>query len=260
MWSRAFVLAAMNKHGFCPTAAKLNTSEAGHSGQDYPDEPVENRTRFFLKYAQNSSVRLSALLLVLVVCTHRRHQHGFRGRERGFTQKAQWFGDQIGVGRDHIYHLLARAKEQDLLDWERTKRGLHIWITDNRVYQEYNRQFKKAPQGDKHYTPPKPKDIFGHYRPGAAKEVGLNASMVISLLENRCAGDKQQRFSPHRVATCLPWMSVNAARQVLQQLEKDGFIEREPAWRQPDRFAYYWNAEKMCARFKAKPLPNVDKT
>ncbi|MGO8930724.1 MAG: hypothetical protein ACLQU3_28025 [Limisphaerales bacterium] len=193
---------------------------------------VKRRTRFFARYAEQYNVRFSALLLLVAVYTRRKYIQGNRGRKAGWHNTAEWFSKQIGVTPLQLRRLVREGKQEGLLDWTRTGRGLLIWITKRAVYAE----LAKDGQDDER--------ICGYYYPRLAAVLGLNGSMIYCLLKepDENADGEYRKVAPGRVAVCYPWLSERNARSELERLYQRGVIQREKS-------KYQWGAGQVGYRY-----------
>jgi hypothetical protein len=185
------------------------------------------RTRFFVTYANQHGVRLSALLFLLASHTRRRWEAGERGRKAGWRDTAKRFGEQIGVSGRQVYRLVGKGKKLQLLDHLRTRRGLLVWITNRKVYAQPTENAVD-------------KFCVGHYYLRLARLLGINGSILYRFLRITDAEGGRRKLTGQSAAHRFPWLSDKAASIELLRLFRSGIIQRERA-----RFALSTNADWM---------------
>jgi len=173
-------------------------------------DALSGRTRFFIRYAKEHGVHLSAFLFLIAHYTRSEHRKGKRGRDCGWHQNVKWFAKQLGVTRRTMLRLIARAKVRRLLGVKRTTRGLLVWVHAKGVYTEL--------KADGY--------VIGHYWHALVDEMGLNASIIFMLLKQKDVEGKQRRLGVEGIAHRLPWMSIREIRYALDHLVKHKFLNR----------------------------------
>ena len=196
------------------------------------DARLAHRTRFLVSYAQRYSIRLSALLVLVASHTQRKHAAGGRGKKAAWHASSAWFSGRLGVGSKQFFRLLRQAKKEGLLDWERTGRGLLVWVASKKIYTDLSAGAIR----DKHST----KMAFGHYDTRLAAVLGLNGSMIYSLLKEQDEDKERRKVNSRRVAACFPWLNAKIARYELNRLYTQGHIRREQHTRLSGQVGYYY--------------------
>ena len=203
---------------------------------------VQRRTRFIIKYAVKHSIRLSALLLLIAAHTRRKYRAGKQGHSAAWHHTTEWFAKSIGVGPKQLSRLLRAGRASKLLDWTRTGRGLLVWLTDQSVYAEL------AKDGQIDET------VVGYYYPRMASVLGLNGSMIYSLLKEPNNEGDRRRVNSKRVVSCLPWLTEETARKELEVLYQRGAVQRELNHRLSGQTGYCYFYEKCRQKHTAFPI------
>lgn len=175
---------------------------------------LNRRTRFFTEFAVQCGVRLSALLFLVAWNTRTRHEQGMRGRKAGWHMSAEHFGQQIGVDRKQVFRLVKEAEWHGLIGYQRTGRGLLIWITAKKIHAELKRMAKED-------------YVVGYYYLRLASLLGLNGSIIFGLVREYGQRGEGRSLDANGVVLRMPWMSKNAARFDLDRLYQMGAIQRE---------------------------------
>jgi hypothetical protein len=164
---------------------------------DQPDPALKHRTRFFIELAKDHGPRLAALVYLVAVHTEGRRRKGIRGRKNAWHQTAAWYGKQIGVSSRQISRLLAQAGNLGLLDYQRTGRGLLVWVVGKRPCSWLD-QHRRG-----NY-------VVGYYDISLAKGLGIRAACILDLLDHPMERNNADAFEQlYRAANHL---GLNADR------------------------------------------------
>ena len=198
------------------------------------------RTRFFVKYAKEFNPRLSALLFLLAHNTRSAYADGSRNQKCSWHCTAQWLGEQLGITKAAVYKLVHAARQYDLLDFDRTPRGMRLWLTNRRVYAELNKALNDVERA----TYP-----LGHYDLRLSRVLGINGSILYQFLKKAYEEDgADHTYAPAGLARCFPWMDEKSIRYELHTLHSCGYIGRAAAQWHVERgrigWRYFWQPRK----------------
>lgn len=219
--------------------------------REYNEELISRRTRFFIRYAKEYSVRFSALLLLVVAHTARKFTSGKRGKAAQWHKPAEWYAHQLDIDRRQYFRLLDQARKEGFLLTARTPRGVSVWVKKLSLYTEFFDDRKTTDEG---------KRTLGFYFQRRARVLGLNGSMIYGLLKEPDEEDEYRKVHPLRVTKALPWLSERDARFHLEQLWQRGAIQREKSTFQAAAgrigYRYYWQPRKQEDRMKWRAFNN----
>ncbi len=190
------------------------------------DPALQGRTRFFVELAVEYGPRLSALVYLVAIHTNGKHRRGRRGRKNAWHKAARWYGQQIGVSSRQVARLLEQAAEEGLLDYERTGRGLCVWVVGKRPW----------PLLDQH---DKREYALGYYDTKLAKGMGIVAACIFDLLEQPRTRNNEESIRRFERDGDRLGLDAEKLRELikeaghLQPLD-DSHVERDREYRQLD--------------------------
>lgn len=188
-----------------------------------PDPALRGRTRLFIPLAVEHGPRLAALVFLVAIHTNGKHRRGRRGRKNAWHKPAGWYGEQLGVSVRQVGRLMAQAAELGLLDYQRTGRGLLVWIVGKRPWQWLDDHFDRGEY------------VLGHYDVRLAKGLGIVASCLLDLLDRPITGNNDEAISQF----CRLGKRLGIAASSLSELVREAGHEQPWDEQQADREREY---------------------
>jgi hypothetical protein len=183
------------------------------------DQLFSRRTRFFIKYAKDYSIRLSALLFIVAAHTQKRYREGKRNVRAGWHNTADWYSSQLGIGVRQVHRLVKEGVRAGLLGYQSTGRGMLLWIKKSAIYTELDKNKTYTENGRETRT-------LGFYYLNRAKALGINGSIIYCFLRDPDYNDNTRRTNSKRIAHLFPWIKESEARKELEKLFSIGAIHR----------------------------------
>jgi hypothetical protein len=197
----------------------------------YLDEGIEGRTRFFKKFAITYGVSMSCILYWLAVHTQIKFRHGRRGDRCGYGTTYSKLGKEIWLGEKQVRRLIASEQGRKLIGHTRGPNSVWLWIRKQKeIYAELGRCQRNDRMAE---------GVAYFYFGLADALKGVNPAIVAGLL----AADPERNWHAEGVSYCLPWLSVNASRKILERLLKANYLKRERSLQiGPGRneYCYHW--------------------
>lgn len=210
-----------------------------------PKNLSRKRTRFFVKYAKESNPRISALLFLLAYNTRSEYARGARYEKCHWHCTAQWLGEQLGVTKHAIYKIIGQAVHNKQLKFDKTPRGLRLWLANRRIYSELKRALHDLEH--EHY-------LLGYYDLRLSRILGINGSILYQYLKKTAESGEDRTYTPVGLARCFPWMTEKSISYELAALWKCGYLARKKAEWHAEKgrigWRYFWQSRrrrKICS-------------
>ena len=168
--------------------------------------------RFFTGVAREHSILVASLVFWVVIHTRRQRDknNSKAGRGASINRKARDLARILASSKGRVLVALRQAQAAKILDYERRRRGLELW-----VHPEADYLYVEAAKHREERT-------WLRYDPWIARLLGINASIIYLFIKYH----RSTYRTPESLSRVLTHLSPNAIYCNLQRLVKRGILLR----------------------------------